>query len=108
MARSPDSCSLRLGTNKRYTVAVPTTDAIIKPKYNIIKTEKDIIAVKTYSNSFSLEGVFTQIHSKRDKQTSLHFCVQSKLYPFMGERRLFGFKLLVWSSFSSFKHTISL
>ena len=35
--------------------------------------------MKTYSNSFSFEGVFTQIHSERDKQTSLHFCVQIKL-----------------------------
>lgn len=44
----------------------------------------------TYSNSFSFEGVFTQIHSKRDKQTSLHFCVQIKLW--WEKEDCFGFK----------------
>lgn len=43
--------------------------------------------MKTYSNSFSFEGVFTQIHSKRDKQTSLHLCVQIKL-PFDGRKKI--------------------
>ena len=43
--------------------------------------------MKTYSNSFSFEGVFTQIHSKRDKQTYLHFCVQIKL-PFDGRKKI--------------------
>lgn len=43
--------------------------------------------MKTYSNSFSFEGVFTQIHSKRDKQTSLHLCVQIKL-PFDRRKKI--------------------